>query len=101
MVKLGFMVFENSIGPDTIWYKIFVATNVYHYEVVLFILVILLMIIVSIYTKKKDVESIRGLYLRSASPEQKAITRASWNNWDLVNSAVVITVVILFYAYFW
>ena len=101
MIKLGFMIFESAIGPDTIWYKIFVATNVYHYEVILFFLVIILMVIVSIYTKKKDAESIQGLYLRSASPEQRAITRASWTNLDLVNSAIIITVVILFYAYFW
>ncbi|HCC70981.1 MAG TPA: Na+/glucose cotransporter [Bacteroidales bacterium] len=101
MVKLGFMVFENSIGPDTIWYKIFVSTNVYHYEIGLFFLVVAVMVIVSTYTKKIDSESIRGLYLRSATAEQKAITRASYNNWDLINSAIIITVVIIFYAYFW
>ena len=87
MVKLGFMVFENSIGPDTIWYKIFVSTNVYHYEIGLFFLVVAVMVIVSTYTKKIDSESIRGLYLRSATAEQKAITRASYNNWDLMNAA--------------
>ena len=73
----------------------------YHYEVVLFFLVIIVMVIVSSYTKKIDAESIRGLYLGSATPEQKAITRASWSNWDLINSAIVIAVVIVFYAYFW
>ncbi|MFO7852206.1 MAG: sodium:solute symporter [Bacteroidota bacterium] len=101
MLKLGFKVFEESIVPDSIWYRIFVDTNVYHYEVALFFLVIIVMMVVSSFTEKKDAESIRGLYLRSASPEQKAITRASWTNWDLVNSAIVIAVVVLFYAYFW
>jgi SSS family solute:Na+ symporter len=101
MLKLGFLVFERSIPPDTLWSKVFVDTNVYHYEVVLFFLVIIVMMIVSSFTKRKDPKSIMGLYLRSASPEQKAITRASWNNWDLVNSAIIITVVIVFYAYFW
>jgi SSS family solute:Na+ symporter len=37
----------------------------------------------------------------SATAEQKAITRASWNNWDVVLSAIVLIVVIAFYAYFW
>jgi len=101
MLKLGFMVFESSIPPGSFWSKVFVETNVYHYEVALFFFVILLMVVVSSFTKKVNAESIRGLYLGSATPEQRAITRASWSNWDLVNSAIVIAVVIAFYAYFW
>ena len=37
----------------------------------------------------------------SATAEQKAITRASWNVWDVVLSAIVIVVILVFYAYFW
>jgi len=59
------------------------------------------MVVVSYFTKAIDPGKIRGLYLGSASPEQKAETRASWNNWDVIHSAVIITVVIVFYAYFW
>ena len=59
------------------------------------------MIIVSYFSKPMDPALIRGLYLGSATPEQRAETRASWNNWDVIHSAIIIIVVIVFYAYFW
>ncbi len=101
MVKLGFKIFEGGVTPGTFIYKLFVETNVYHYEIALFFLVIAIMIIVSSFTKRKDTLSIQGLYLGSATPEQRAITKASYSNWDLINSAIVIAIVIAFYAYFW
>ena len=52
-------------------------------------------------TKKADEIKIKGLYIGSATAEQKAITRASWNNWDVVFSGIIIAVIIGFYIYFW
>ena len=52
-------------------------------------------------TPKADPVAIRGLYIGSATAEQKAITRASWNNWDLLFSGLIIVVIIGFYIYFW
>ena len=37
----------------------------------------------------------------AATPEQIAETRAGWNYWDVVNSAVILGVIAVFYAYFW
>ena len=59
------------------------------------------MVIVSYFTPKADEARIRGLYLGSQSAEEKAITRASWNRWDVINSAIILTVIIAFYIYFW
>jgi SSS family solute:Na+ symporter len=59
------------------------------------------MIIVSSFTRRMDETKIVGLYMGSATAEQKAITRASWNVWDVVLSAIVIVVILVFYAYFW
>jgi SSS family solute:Na+ symporter len=69
--------------------------------VILFFVVIILMIIISYFTPKAEVGSIQGLYVGSATAEQKAVTRASWNNWDLLFSGIIIAVIIAFYAYFW
>ena len=59
------------------------------------------MIVVSLFTEKADQVAIKGLYFGSATAEQKAITRASWNNWDLVFSGLIIAVIVAFYVYFW
>jgi solute:Na+ symporter, SSS family len=59
------------------------------------------MIIISYLTPKADPMLIKGLYVGSATAEEKAVTRASYNNWDLVFSGIIIAVIITFYAYFW
>lgn len=101
MIRLIFMVFKGYMTPDGLIYDVFVGTNWLHYEIINFAIVIITMIIVSYFTKRIDETKITGLYLGSATAEQKAVTRASWNSLDVVLSAIVIVVIIAFYAYFW
>ncbi len=101
MTRLGFNIFGKGMGHDNIFYSVFLKMNGYNYEVVLFFVIITLMIIVSYFTPRADPVAIKGLYIGSASAEQKALTRASWNNWDLLFSGIIICVIIAFYAYFW
>ncbi len=101
MTRLGFKIFGTGMSQDGIFYSIFVKMNGYNYEVILFFLVIILMMIISYFTPKADPVAIKGLYVGSATAEQKALTRASYNNWDLLFSGIIIAVVIAFYAYFW
>ncbi len=101
MTRLGFKIFGTGMGHDNIFYSVFFKMNGYNYEVILFFFVIALMIIISYFTPRADPVAIKGLYVGSASAEQKALTRASWNNWDLLFSGIIICVIIAFYAYFW
>jgi SSS family solute:Na+ symporter len=101
MTRLGLKVFQAGIDPDGIIHKVFLAPNWLHYEIALFFIVIIIMIVTSMLTKKADEIAIKGLYIGSATAEQKAITRASWNNWDVVFSGLIIAVIIGFYIYFW
>ena len=101
MTRLGLKVFAAGIDPDGMVYRVFLAPNWLHYEIALFFIVIAIMIVTSMLTPKADEEAIRGLYIGSATEEQKAITRASWNNWDVVFSGLIIAVIIGFYIYFW
>jgi SSS family solute:Na+ symporter len=101
MLRLGLKVFSGSINSEGMIYKIFVAPNWLHYEIVLFFLVIIIIVTTSFFTPKPDQAAIRGLYIGSATAEQKALTRASWNNWDLLFSGLIIAVIIGFYIYFW
>ena len=101
MTRLGLKVFDSSLNPNGILYKTLVAPNWLHFEIVLFVIVIALMIVVSFFTKRKDEVAIQGLYFGSATAEQRKITRDSWNKWDVINSIIVIIIIIAFYAYFW
>jgi SSS family solute:Na+ symporter len=101
MLRLVFMIFKGQLDPDGSIYQIFVGTNWLHYEIVNFAIVIITMIVVSYFTPRIDERRIVGLTLGSASAEQKALTRASWNKWDLITSGAIIAVIIVFYAYFW
>ncbi|MGE5349724.1 MAG: sodium:solute symporter [Actinomycetota bacterium] len=101
MLRLIAMVFKGSLNPDGTIYQVFVGTNWLHYEIINFAIVIITMIIVSYFTPKIDERRIVGLTLGSATAEQKALTRASWNKWDVIASGFVIAVVLAFYAYFW
>jgi SSS family solute:Na+ symporter len=101
MTRLALKVFQGSLNHDSLIYKIFVGPNWLHYEILLFFIVILLMTAVSMFTPKPDPATIKGLYVGSASASEKKITRDSWNRWDVLNSAVIISVVIIFYIYFW
>lgn len=101
MLRLGLNIYYGDIASDGFIYELIVAPNWLHYEIVLFLIVIALMITVSFFTKAADPEKIQGLYFGSASAEQRSITRASWNKWDLVNSCVIIAFIIAFYVYFW
>lgn len=101
MLRLGLKIFQGGLNPDGIIYKVFIAPNWLHYEIVLFFLVIALMVVVSMFTPKPDPVAIKGLYFGSATPEERAITRASWNKWDVINTAIIISVIVAFYIYFW
>ncbi|HLN55589.1 MAG TPA: sodium:solute symporter [Bacteroidales bacterium] len=101
MLRLGLKIFASGMSHDNIIYQVFLAPNWLHYEIVLFFLVIIVMVVTSMMTKRADPASIRGLYVGSATAEEKAVTRASWNNWDLLFSGIVIVVIVWFYAYFW
>jgi SSS family solute:Na+ symporter len=101
MLRLGLKVYYGDTIADSFIYNLIIAPNWLHYEIVLFFTVIAVMIIVSFFTKAKDVGAIQGLYFGSATAEQRAITRASWSKWDVINSAIIIVVIIAFYIYFW
>ncbi len=101
MLRLGLNIYYGDTVGEGFIYSLIVEPNWLHYEIVLFFIVIALMVVVSFFTKAKDLTATPGLYFGSASPEQRAITRASWSKWDVVNSAIIIAFIIAFYIYFW
>jgi SSS family solute:Na+ symporter len=101
MLRLGLNIFKGSIPEGSILHPIILDHNWLHYEIYLFIIVIISMVVISYFTKKKDPNTIVGLTMGSATAEQRAETRSSYNYWDIINSVVIITIILIFYAYFW
>lgn len=101
MTRLALKIFAGGIGHEGIIYKVFLKPNWLHYEIALFFIVIAIIVVTSFVTPKANEASIRGLYIGSASAEEKAITRASWNSWDVLFSGIIIAAIIAFYIYFW
>lgn len=101
MLRLGLNVFSGSVGEESILYKVILSHNWLHYEIYLFVLVIISMIVISYFTKPKDPNTIVGLTMGSATAEQRAEVRDSWGKWDVINSIVIIVIIIAFYSYFW
>ena len=101
MLRLGLSIFKEYVPDDSFIYSLILSHNWLHYEIYLFFIVIAAMVIISYFTEKKDPNSIVGLTLGSATAAQRAETRESYNYWDMINSAIIITIILVFYAYFW
>jgi SSS family solute:Na+ symporter len=51
-------------------------------------------------TPEPNQKQIQGLTFATATAEDKARTRASWNKWDVIGSAVIMFFIIGAYVYF-
>jgi solute:Na+ symporter, SSS family len=101
MSRLGLSIFKEHLNPDGLIYGTFVAPNWLHYEVIIFFIIIASIILISFVTPQADYAAIKGLTLGSASKEQIAEVKASYNYWDVINSAIIIAITLFFYYYFW
>jgi SSS family solute:Na+ symporter len=67
----------------------------------MFLFCMLVVFFVSLATKAPSAEKIQGLVFGTATKEQKAETRASWNRWDIIHSCIILGITVAFYIYFW
>ncbi len=57
--------------------------------------------VVSMFTEAPDENKIKGLVFGTSTPEQRAVTRASWDKWDVIHSCIILGITAAFYWYFW
>lgn len=101
MIRLLFLVFKTAVNPNSLFHKVFIEINWLYFMLYLVILCVVVTIVVSIFTKKPDPEKIKGITFSTITPEQRKITWASWNKWDVFHSVVILSVIIAVYIYFW
>jgi len=94
-------IWAAETGVNNGFYKLFYDVNWLFFSGGMLVVSILVIIIVSRFTQAAPASQIQGLTFSSASADQRAATRASWNHWDLVHSGIILTITIIFYIYFW
>lgn len=105
ITRLGAKVYyasEAGLTAKNGWFKyLFYDVNWLFFCGGMFLLCILAVILVSMFTAPAPDDQIKGLTFGSITPEQRASTRASWNKWDVIHSAIILCITVLFYIYFW
>jgi SSS family solute:Na+ symporter len=98
-VTLGLAGFEGGYATGSF---LWIVNNIYfqYYSLFIFVVSAVVMIAVSYLTEAPRPESITGLTFATATEEQKRHTRASWNQWDVINSGIVLLLILLAYLYF-
>lgn len=103
--RLGAKIYYSNAatlpGDQNIFKYIFYDVNWLFFCGWMLLFCILVVIGVSLFTKPKNPEEIKGLVFGTSTPEQRAATRASWNGWDIFNSIVILLITAAFYWYFW
>lgn len=88
-------------GVNNFFYVLFYDVNWLFFSGGMLIFSIIVVIVVSMFTKPAPAAQIEGLTYSSATAAQKAATRASWDKWDVLHSAIIIGLTVAFYIYFW
>ena len=103
ITRLGAKVYySNAPEAADSWFKaIFYDFNWLYFCGVMLVFCCLVVIVVSLMTPAPDEKQIQGLVFGTATPEQKAATRASWTKWDVFHTIIIISLTIAFYIYFW
>ncbi|GAF05010.1 sodium:solute symporter [Saccharicrinis fermentans] len=103
ITRLGAKVYYNSVqdAGDSLFKSVFFDTNWLFFCGYMLLVCIVVVVVVSLYTKAPSKEKIQGLVFGTSTPEQKALSRASWNKWDVVHTVVILGFTVAFYIYFW
>ncbi len=77
------------------------SVNSYVFTAWLFAFCIILVVVLSLLTQPPKAEQLKFTMKGTQTPENVAVTRASWNKWDVVHTVIILGIIVLFYIYFW
>jgi len=97
LLKLTLEMFKGDLSG--VFYD-FATINFLYFCIYLFLFSIAVMVIVSLATEKPDEAHIKGLTFSTTVAEDKAASRASWNQWDVILSVIVIVIIVSVFIYF-
>ena len=94
-------VWAAETGVNNWFYNLFYDVNWLFFSGGMLVFSILVIMVVSRFTEAAPAAQIQGLTFGSSTAEQRAVTRRSWNGWDIFHSAVILGLTSAFYIYFW
>lgn len=96
------IIYAGQEGVPGGWFKtVFFDFNWLFFCGCMFLFCLLVCVVITHFTPKPAYSQIQGLCFGTATPEQKAKSRASWNKWDVIFSLIIIGITVAFYIYFW
>lgn len=105
ITRLGAKVYYSNFaaeGADHSWFQwLFYDTNWLFFCGWMLVFCLAVIFVVSMFTEAPDPNKIKGLVFGTSTPEQRAVTRASWNKWDVIHSCIILGITVAFYWYFW
>lgn len=103
VTRLGAKVYysNNLDAAGSTFKTIFYDVNWLYFCGGMLLFCMLVIAVVSMFTKAAPAAQIQGLTFGSTTAEQKEITRSSWNRWDVINSVIIVLITVAFYVYFW
>jgi SSS family solute:Na+ symporter len=98
-VSLGLAGFQDGYQAGSF---LWIVNNIYfqYYSLLIFLICVVTMVAVSYATPPPSEQTLTGLTYATVTAEQKRETRRSWNQWDVVNSVVVLALILTAYLYF-
>ena len=103
LTRLGAKVYYSNAGEvaDSTFKYLFYDMNWLFFCGWMFLFCMIVVIVVSLTTKAPTAEKIQGLVFGTATKEQKAATRVSWDHWDIIHTVIILSITAAFYWYFW
>jgi SSS family solute:Na+ symporter len=92
---------NNLNAGESLFKYIFYDVNWLFFCGWMFLLCIVVIVVVSLFTEAPSAQKIQGLVFGTATPDQKAASRASWNHWDIIHTVIILSITVAFYIYFW
>ena len=98
-VSLGMAGYENGYPEGSF---LWIINNIYfqYYSLLIFLVSLAVMFGVSYATEAPSAEKLVGLTYATVTGEQRRQSRATWNRWDVINSAIVLVLILAAYIYF-
>lgn len=103
LTRLGAKIYYSNVADaaDNLFKYLFYDLNWLFFCGWMLLFCIVVIIVVSLCTKAPSEEKIRGLVFGTATEAQKQETKASWNKWDIIHTAIILAITAAFYWYFW
>lgn len=93
VIRLTTELSLDSLTPDSFLYA-FGDMNFLNFSIILFAICVATAVIVSLATERPSMAQLEGLTFATVSDADKAANKASYNQWDVIASLIVLAIVI-------